>query len=200
MSKYQITRHWFRNRNQKTFEEYVKPEWEDHPITYLELGVFEGGSMTWMLDNVLTHPDSRAVGVDPWLITSKLDQEVMDTVKTRAFYNTAFHPNCILQRGNSCEILRRMNGRGGFLGITKKSVDICMIDGDHNAYAVLDDALQVLPLMKQGGVILFDDVENRVSKPNHVKQGIELLLGMDPAPPLDLVVKHRFMEIYRVTI
>ena len=206
-------RNWFRNRNRETFTQYVKPNWAGKPnITYLEIGVFEGASIVWMLENVLTHPSSRAVGIDPWLITTKLDQEYMDGVRFRAWDNTMRWRNetvvgtegpdqlsrCFLQRGNSCEILRRMNSRGGYLGITKKSADICMIDGDHNAYAVLDDAMQVLSLMKTGGWVLFDDVENRVKKENHVKQGIELLQKEVGEDRLELVAKHRFMEIYEV--
>jgi len=64
---FRFTRNWFRRRNQATFEEYVLPMWAGKPITYLEIGVYEGQSLTWMMQNVLTHPDSRAVGIDPWL-------------------------------------------------------------------------------------------------------------------------------------
>ena len=65
---FQYTRNWFCLRDLATFREYIMPQWKDKPIKYLEIGVFEGMSMVWMLHNVLTHPDSRAVGVDPWLM------------------------------------------------------------------------------------------------------------------------------------
>ena len=133
---YEFTRNWFRNRNLPTFREFIYPVWKGKPITYLELGVFEGMSLTWMLQHVLTHTDSMAIGIDPWLITSKLNQEVMDAVKERAFHNTdewRHTGKCILVRGCSAEILPRMRKRG-YACIGKKSVDICMIDGNHHDY------------------------------------------------------------------
>ena len=36
------------------------------PIQYLELGVFEGYTLNWVICNLLKHPDSCATGVDPW--------------------------------------------------------------------------------------------------------------------------------------
>ena len=40
-------------------------------INYLEIGVFEGRSMTWMMDNILTHPTSSAIGIDSWINKDK---------------------------------------------------------------------------------------------------------------------------------
>ena len=37
------------------------------PTKLLEVGVWEGRSACWMLDNILTHPDSRYIGVDAWV-------------------------------------------------------------------------------------------------------------------------------------
>ena len=88
--KFQFTRNWFRNRNMQTFREYVHLQWTGRPMVYLELGVFEGMSLVWMLQYVLDHPDSRAVGVDPWLMTRKLDENTMTEVMVRAYRN--LHP------------------------------------------------------------------------------------------------------------
>lgn len=200
----EFTRNWFLNRNYSTFVEYVHPAWAGKPIVYLELGVFEGMSMCWMMQYVLTHPDARGVGIDPWLMTSKLDQGVMDEVSHRAFHNTTrwqckHHAEnlwkCTLIRANSIEALGRMNTRNGFVGITRGSVDICMIDGDHNSGAVLDDARKVLPLMKKGGWMLFDDVFNDIQKHDHVKQGLELFMA-EQGSKVRQIWKHKYMECY----
>lgn len=182
--KFQFTRNWFKNRNLPTFREYVYPQFHDKPTVYLEIGVFEGMSMTWMLQHVLTHPDSRAVGVDPWLMTTKLDGDFMDEVRLRAHHNLRHwhtcgkgqNPKLELVRGCSAEVLRRMCS-GCYAGISKNTVDLCMIDGDHNRLAAYDDAVHVYQLLKPGGVMLFDDVENDKEKDDHVKQGMMMFVN-----------------------
>jgi len=195
-SKYQFTRNWFIKRNRRTFLNYVVPEWGGKPITYLELGVFEGMSMVWMMQYVLTHPESRAVGVDPWLLTCKLSGETMEAVRQRAFHNVSeWGDRCKLIRGNSDEVLRRMVGRWGFTGVRAGTVDLCMVDGNHNALAVWSDARWVYRLLRVGGQVLFDDVENDIAKENHVKQGLQMFLT-EIGGKMKLLWKHGYMECY----
>ncbi len=195
-----FTRNWFRTRNLATFRQYVWPEFSDKPTLYLELGCFEGMSMCWMLQRVLTHPDSRAVGVDPWLQTTKLGPGEMEQVMQRALANTSQWMLCEpakvqLHRANSAELLRRMTNRHGFSGIKKNTVDVCMVDGNHNALAVLDDLRLVYQLVKPGGWILLDDVENDHEKQDHVKQGLDMWKAEETA--YRQLWKHRYMECYQ---
>ena len=194
----EFTRSWFRNRNLSTFREYVYPEMSGKPITYLELGVFEGMSMRWMGQHVLTHENARAVGIDPWLITTKLSGEYMEDVMSRAHANLAVFGAVTLQRGSSAEVLRKMCGKPGFLGISKNTVDICMVDGNHNSLAVLDDLIHVTKLVKVDGWILLDDVENDRPKKDHVREGLTMWLERDP--PVKLAWKHKYVECYQKTV
>lgn len=198
--KLTFTRNWFRNRNLETFRTFVHPMFSGKPTVYLEIGVFEGQSMVWMLQHVLTHKRSRAVGIDPWLMTTKLDSATMSAVKDRASNNTkpwrtTTPPKLILQQGNSAEVLRLMCSKG-FAEITKDSVDVCMIDGDHNRDAALDDARHALQLIKVGGMLLFDDVENNVEKKDHVKHALEAFKE-EAESKIEFVWKHKFVECYR---
>jgi predicted O-methyltransferase YrrM len=163
-----------------------------------------------MLQYVLTHPDARAVGIDPWLVTTKLSGDIMEQVMSRALHNVSTAGKAwaslpgiehvvykgSLVRGNSAEVLRIMNSRG-LLGISRNSVDLCMIDGNHNDYAAYDDAEQCLPLMKPGGWLLFDDVENQVTKKRHVKQGLEMFIK-DYRDKVNFIWKDRYMECFEV--
>lgn len=194
-SQFSFTRKWFLNRNLPTFRKFVYPRWAAIPCLYLEIGVFEGQSAVWMLQRVLTHPNSRAVLIDPWLMTTKLSADFMQSVMERALFNTRHWDNCRLLRANSAEALRRMTRRGGFLGVEKNSVDVCMIDGNHNALAVMDDARLCLQLVKPGGWLMFDDVENDRRKKDHVRDGLRVFLE-ESKSQVSLVVKHRYMEIY----
>lgn len=195
---YRFTRNWFRNRNLPSFREHVFPEWAGKPITYMEIGVFEGQSLCWMLEHVLTHRDSRGVGVDPWLITAKLDPEVMEAVRQRAIHNVGKWEKGTLIRGNSAEVLRRMV-RYGYEGIGRKTpADLIMIDGNHNAPAVLDDAELCLKLVRVGGQLLFDDVENDKEKSNHVKQALDQFVAEHP-DQIEESWRHRYMVALRRT-
>ena len=65
-----------------------------------------------MLQRVLTHPDCKAVGIDPWLITRKISAMEMEKVMARAEKNTVqwrHRGMCTLIRGNSIEVLARMS-------------------------------------------------------------------------------------------
>lgn len=196
-----FTRNWFRTRNLETFRTCIYPQFSGKPIVCLELGVFEGMSMCWMLQHVLTHPDSRAVGIDPWLMTTKLSEQDMDEVRKRAYYNVSASTGddrtgeglarCLLYRANSAEILRRMVGKG-FAGITKNSVDLSMVDGNHNALAVWDDCRLVYQLLKPGGQMLLDDYVNDRPKKDHVKEGVDYFLA-EYGSRVNLLWQHRYM-------
>ena len=173
---YQFTKRWFKMRAKHTFKKFVKPAWEGKPITYLEVGVFEGMSLVWMMDNVLTHKDSRAVGIDPWLMTQNATSEQMEEVWERAKHNTnKFGGRCELIRGTSSEVLKMMSSKG-YAGIERNSVDVCMIDGDHYSWIVLDDAESCLRLLKVGGWMIFDDVDYHIRKKGSVSTGLERFL------------------------
>jgi len=190
---FQFTRRWFRNRNLPTFRDHVLPEFKGKPTTYLELGVFEGMSAVWMLQYVLQHPRSKAVGIDPHLMTTKLDGNHMESVRQRAIHNTRpWADKFTLVRGCSVEVLRRMC-RKGYAGIGEGVVDICMIDGDHNAPAVLDDALHVFRLLRPGGWMLFDDYNNDRPKRNHVKEGVEMFLQTEEGGQTDPLWEDRYI-------
>lgn len=217
IKRFEFTRGWFRARNLAAFREHVHPAWAGKPVVYLELGVFEGMSMVWMLQRVLTHPDSRAVGIDPWLMTEKLDAACMEQVRRRAEQNllnwtamttcstghnagnASAEGSCRLQQANSAEALRKMFRRGGFLGLGigrgLRRPDLSLIDGGHNALAVLDDARLVFRLLQPGGQMIFDDVENDIDKgPDHVKGGLAMFLA--DMPPVKLVWKSRYCECW----
>ena len=195
----QFTRRWFINRNHGTFVQYIHPVWAGKPIVYLEIGCFEGQSLCWCLQHILTHLDARAVGVDPWLMTEKLDGGMMEDAMHRAHLNlnrwiTGIRPNCQLHRANSAEFLRAvLRRREGYGGIKAGGVDLCMVDGNHNALAVQDDCRLVWRLLRPGGWMLMDDVCNDLPKKDHVRQGLDAFLA-EAGDKVERVFKHRYME------
>jgi len=116
----------------------------------------------------------------------------------RAHHNVSqLGKNCTLLQCNSNVALFKMANRKGYAGFGRNSVDIAMIDGAHHDLLAWSDARMVLPLMKPGGWMLFDDVENDQSKGDrHVKAGIECFLK-EHGSDVEFLWKHRYMECYR---
>ncbi len=178
-----FTRGWFRSRNLAAFREHLIPRFAGRPCLYLEIGTFEGMSAAWMLQHVLTYETSRCVCVDPWLMTTKLDAGDMEAVRLRAWDNLkrwcnydSDAPKCTVLRANSVEALRRMLGRRGYAGVREGTVDVALVDGDHNSIGVLSDCRMVWRLLKPGGWMVCDDVRNDHPKTDHVEDGLRVFL------------------------
>jgi predicted O-methyltransferase YrrM len=107
-------------------------------LRYLEVGVYEGRSLLWMLENVLTHPTSRLTGIDIELrprLASNIEKS-----------GQAERINMIV--GPSQTELRKLPAR---------SFDVIYIDGSHVSADVLADAVLGFELLNEGGLIVFDD-------------------------------------------
>lgn len=118
---------------------------QDVPLSYLEIGTFEGGSACWMLDNVLTHPDSRCCCVDSWQDYGRHKGSV---IEQRARQNLSRHGDKVsIHKGDSKAVLQGW----------RKRHDIIYIDGDHSCAGCLADSNLCWPLLKVGGVLIWDD-------------------------------------------
>jgi TonB family protein len=117
-------------------------------IHYLEIGVFEGRSVIWMVENILTHPSSRLTVIDPFgEYEHYADPE--QTFRDNVELSGATDRTTII-KGFSQEELRKLPLR---------SFDIIYIDGDHSVDSVLEDAVLCWRLLKDGGILIFDDYE-----------------------------------------
>lgn len=137
LKKYQFTSDWFSNDIPvwaTLLETYVgKPD-----VTYLEVGVWEGRSLFWMVDRVLTDKSSRAIAIEPFVKDNLLNNIEASGAKDRI----------TLVKGFSGIEMRKMD---------LESIDIVYIDGAHTADAVLEDMVLAWRLLKPGGLMIMDD-------------------------------------------
>ena len=138
--KYIFTTDWF-SGTIPVWEEILRDYKGKPNIHYLEIGVFEGRSFFWMLDNILTHPASTATGIDP------LFEDVKKTLLGNLEISGARDRLKIIRGFSQIELKK----------IPMDSFDIIYIDGDHHSSAVLTDAILSWPLLKKGGILIFDD-------------------------------------------
>lgn len=119
---------------------FVKPL-AGRPLHALEVGSYEGRSAVWMLENVLTHPDSRLNCIDIW--ESKEVQK-------------RFRAN-IAQTGRSSQVIESMGDSATALKSIDGPFDLIYIDGSHEARFVLTDAALCWTILRPGGMLIFDD-------------------------------------------
>jgi predicted O-methyltransferase YrrM len=118
------------------------------PITYVEIGCWEGASALWMAENVLTHPNSRGFGIDPYAaMLPRHDQNSMDERRDIAARQLQSHRNWTWIRRPSLEALRTW----------KEPIDCLYIDGYHDGPHPLMDFVLAWPHLNVGSVVIFDD-------------------------------------------
>ena len=115
---------------------------------YLEIGVQEGGSM---FSAMLSKRTDSGTGVDTWgEMYGGTGRLTPDYVLWRL---GALGRKVTLITGDSRDVLPQLYAQG-------KLYDTIYVDGDHSAVGCLIDLHNSLKLLKHGGIILVDDVDN----------------------------------------
>lgn len=115
----------------------------DTPCLGLEVGVFEARSSAWFLERVCTHPSSHLFAVDPWAVKSEAN---------RAAIKRSPHGARFSFFGMDAERLLatwRQYPTGRY--------DFIYLDGAKEAAKVLEHTVLAWPLLKPGGILIWDD-------------------------------------------
>ena len=111
-------------------------------INYLEIGIFEGRSMFWMLENILTNSTAKVTGIDVFL---------REDIKKTYYANLEL--SGLSDKVTTIEDYSQLAMRK----LPLESFDIVYIDGSHVMNDVLEDAVLSWRLVKKGGILIFDD-------------------------------------------
>jgi predicted O-methyltransferase YrrM len=126
----------------------ILAEFRNQPVHGLEIGSFQGRASRWLMENILTHPDSRLTCVDTFEGSVEHGPEL-----TRGLYElfernvSPFRERIDVVIGKSQRVLPEL----------KTQYEFAYVDGDHRGFAVLEDAIQAFRLLKYGGLLIFDD-------------------------------------------
>jgi len=185
MSDYKFTQDWF---------SWAPPVWQ-HLIpmlperkNFLEIGAFEGRATAWIVENMMVD-GGEIVCIDTWAGGEEHVNGEMSGAEERFDHNVKVletkYPNRVIHKW------KELSTAG--LSVlhydhTKNYFDFIYIDGSHIAKDVLTDACMSWPLLKKGGIMVFDDyLWGDMTKPNHV-----------PKPAIDAFV-NIFIEELKVT-
>jgi predicted O-methyltransferase YrrM len=148
--EYSFTNNWFAHA----------PEVWQHLISRLparkralEVGAFEGQSTVWILEHLLEDGGEITV-IDTWEGSEEHASVDMYDVEGRFDLNINIarsrfpYRHVDKWRGQSFELLR---------SLTLAQYDFAYVDASHIAADVLTDACLTLPLLKPGGILVFDD-------------------------------------------
>jgi predicted O-methyltransferase YrrM len=151
MSEYQFTKDWFA---------WAPEVWKQLiPLlperkSFLEIGSFEGRSTVWIVENMM-EGDGNITCIDTWEGGEEHGNEDMGTVEERFIHNMQ-----LLQSKKACGLSARQGKSVDELALciaAEEKYDFIYIDGSHQAPDVLTDACMSWPLLKQGGLVVFDD-------------------------------------------
>jgi len=127
-------------------------------INYLEVGVFEGGSFFWMLDNIFTDESNRAFAVD---------------IFQGRYYKT-FLQNLEKSGHGQRVTVRKAFSQDALREMPTKFFNVIYVDGDHRAPAVLSDAVMSWPLLRDGGFLIFDDYRLHLEIPEDLRPKVAI--------------------------
>ena len=166
MSAYTFTFDWFSN-NIPTWDKFIKPfaaKLQGHPINWLEVGTIEGRSAAWALDNVLTsHPQSHITCVSKWQDRSTF-KRFKDNMKSHT---------------SKVSIITKPHGTALKLPkLLHQQFDVIYLSSEHHSSHVMEDAVLAFPLLKPGGLMIFNNYTYSKERDNRCpKQAIDAFIN-----------------------
>lgn len=142
---------WFNATNAVgNFDRHLK-RFKGKRVSFLQIGAFTGDASKWLLDEILTHPESSLIDVDTWLGSDEDSHRDMDFNDVYKVYTekTKQYKNLTVFRGTSDE----------FFANNSSKFDFIYVDGDHTAFSVMRDLINSFKFLEIGGIIGCDDYQ-----------------------------------------
>jgi predicted O-methyltransferase YrrM len=114
---------------------------------FLEIGAYEGRSTCWLIQHMEDH--GTIYSIDPFPNMPETEERFMQNTR-EAVKGTSIIS--VLIKNTSYNALAKLIAQ-------KQEFDFVYIDGDHDPATTLTDASMAWGLLRQGGVMLFDDYE-----------------------------------------
>jgi predicted O-methyltransferase YrrM len=147
------------------------------PIDVLEIGSWQGGSATWLLDKIISRRGGRLTCIDTFEGSSEHASWIggigdrIEDIFDRNIAASGHSAQCRKIIGFSQAVLRRLH---------EERFDFIYIDGAHEARYVIEDAVLAFGLLKDGGYICFDDYDfSFAHKPRqNTRRAIDIFLDL----------------------
>jgi hypothetical protein len=149
---FEFTHDWF-SGNIPIWKRHLRHLQGQPGVRMLEIGVFEGRSTVWLLQNLLTGPEARLDCIDTFAGGSEHHAQGIDMGSVERRFDTNIRraggeSRVMKLRGASRQVLRTLD---------LEAYDAIYVDGSHQAPDVLEDAILAFHCLKHGGILIFDD-------------------------------------------
>jgi predicted O-methyltransferase YrrM len=157
MTEYTFTQDWF-SHNIPVWEQLATLlPGEPGSREFLEIGSFEGRSAVWIIENMMHDGDILGC-IDTWKGSEEHINGELSGAEERFDHNIAtlrakYPERFIDQYKNKSTVALAEIMQGD----RSPTFEFIYIDGSHTAKDVLTDACMAWPLLKQGGLMVFDD-------------------------------------------
>lgn len=140
---------WFTG-NIESWTHFLKNYKNEPDLKFLEIGVFQGRSTCWLMDNILTNSTAHLDCVDPFLGSD----EHVGIKEIETLYETFL--NNTTEYGSKISVYKTKSK--DFLFANRNNVyDVIYIDGDHHSWGCLEDMVFSWDLLKPNGIMIMDD-------------------------------------------
>ncbi|MBD2464389.1 class I SAM-dependent methyltransferase [Oscillatoria sp. FACHB-1407] len=160
---YQFTQDWF-SRNLLIWQEYLHPFIGQPNLAFLEVGSWEGRATCWLLDRVLTDASVSITCVDTFAGGGEyqgMDDHYIQSIEARFDSNIA--------KTGAASKVKKVVGESQIVlrSLPFDTYDFIYIDGSHEPSDVLIDAVLCWGLLKENGILIFDDYDFPLRNPNY---------------------------------
>lgn len=152
--QYEFTWNWFSHQI-PSWQTHLKPLANQPGLAALEIGSFEGHSTCWLLDQVLTAPDSQITCIDLYF-QDRFTQNIDRSSATTKVIKRQGHPLNLLQT------------------LPINAYDLIHLDGGSLTGDVQQHVMLCWERLKPGGMLVIDDYQLQDS--NHVIQNFKLAI------------------------
>jgi len=133
----------------------------DEKRKIVEIGIYEGASSCFWSDFYMSHPESRLISIDPFTGSDEHHAKPenypeLAQIELTARGNIAKSDNAAkieIVKGCSWDVFPELNRRFG----AEPWIDLLYIDGAHDSTSVARDTTLYVPMVKEGGLVIFDD-------------------------------------------
>lgn len=145
---------WFKNSGAAIYFSRNLIPYAGQPIKVLQIGAYTGDATEWLFQNILTHPESSLIDVDPWTGSDEPAHLALDWKSVEDVYMSR-HSHLIeagrltVFKGTSDEFFNSTEG--------KQEFHFIYVDGNHEAAQVLKDGINSVHRVGIGGIVAFDD-------------------------------------------
>lgn len=147
-----FTEDWFSKRI-PVWDNLLK-KFKSKPVTFIEVGCFEGRCSVYLLKNILKHDKSKLICIDHFLQKNNKNEDTYPIfLKNVENYKHKIH----LMKGFSFDMLKKIN----------EPIDFVYIDASRHSKNVLEDMIMSWNLLKSNGYMIVDDYTNNKEHDNN---------------------------------